>query len=191
MKTLNLNRFSVTELDLSGLKLIERHLLGDERGSLTRIFCAQELALAGWQKAISQINHTYTQKKGTVRGMHFQTPPFSEMKLVSCLRGEVWDVALDLRKNSSTFLKWHAEVLSSDNQKALLIPEGFAHGFQTLSNDCELLYLHSMPYQPDAESAINPQDALVDIKWPLEISVLSKRDASHPLLKNEFKGIEL
>ena len=186
-----MNRLSVTELGLNGLKLIESHPLGDERGFLTRIFCAQELALAGWQKTISQINHTYTQKIGTVRGMHFQIPPFSEMKLVSCLRGQIWDVALDLRKDSPTFLKWHAEVLSSDNQKALLIPEGFAHGFQALSNDCELLYLHSAPYQPDAESAINPQDALVNIKWPLEISALSKRDASHPLLLNEFKGIEL
>ena len=182
-----MNRFSVTELNLSGLKLIERNPLGDERGFLTRIFCAQELALAGWKKTISQINHTYTQKIGAVRGMHFQTPPFSEMKLVSCLRGQIWDVALDLRKDSPTFLKWHAEVLSSDNQKALLIPEGFAHGFQALSNDCELLYLHSMPYQSDAESAINPQDALVDIKWPLEISVLSIRDASRPPLPNEFK----
>ena len=128
-----MNRFRIQSTPLSGLQVITRQMLGDHRGFLSRLFCADELAQAGWTKPIAQINHTYTAKKGTVRGMHFQHPPHAEMKLVSCIRGEVWDVAVDLRANSPTFLHWHAEVLSADNHKALLIPEGFAHGFQTLS----------------------------------------------------------
>jgi hypothetical protein len=115
-----MSRFTVTPLPLSGLNRIERQRLRDNRGYLTRIFCAQDLASIGWKKPIAQINHTYTAKCGTVRGLHFQYPPHTEMKLVNCLRGEVWDVAVDLRVGSPTFLQWHAEVLSADNGAALL-----------------------------------------------------------------------
>lgn len=186
-----MNRLSISTLPLAGLTLIERRHISDDRGYLSRIFCEKELALVGWKNSISQINHTYTQKIGTVRGMHFQTGPFSEMKLVSCLRGEICDIAVDLRKDSSTFLKWHAEILSLSNQKALLIPEGFAHGFQAMSDDCELLYLHSKPHKPTAEAAINPRDPMINIKWPLEITAISERDDSHPMLPSEFKGIAI
>ncbi|CAN5170109.1 dTDP-4-dehydrorhamnose 3,5-epimerase [soil metagenome] len=186
-----MSRFTITNTSLAGLKLIERQQIGDARGSLSRLFCADELAAAGWNKSIAQINHTVTAGKGTVRGMHFQHAPHAEMKLVSCLRGEVWDVAVDLRRDSPTFLQWHAEHLSAGNRHALLIPEGFAHGFQTLSDDVELLYLHSAAYAPSAEAGLHPRDPRLAIPWPLVISELSARDAAHAMLNATFEGVRL
>lgn len=183
--------FAVSDLPLAGLKLVERRYRGDSRGFLARLFCAQELASAGWVKPIVQVNHTCTARRGTVRGMHFQYPPHAEMKLVSCIRGEVWDVAVDLRADSPTSLCWHAERLSADNGRALLIPEGFAHGFQALTDDVELLYCHSAPYSPSAEAGLNPQDARLAIAWPMSITELSVRDAGHPPIETGFKGVRL
>lgn len=176
-----MNRFRINDLRIPGLKLIQRTLIGDQRGFLCRLFCAEELALAGWTKPIAQINHTLTAKQGTVRGMHFQHPPHAEMKLVSCLRGKVFDVAVDIRPDSPTYLHWHAEELSADNHKALLIPEGFAHGFQALTNNVELLYCHSAPYVPEAEGGLNALDPKLAIAWPLEISEMSERDRDRGL----------
>lgn len=186
-----MNRFAVTALPLAGLKLIERQCLGDRRGFLSRLFCVEELDAAGWCKPIAQINHTYTAHRGTVRGMHYQHPPHAEMKLVTCIRGEVWDVAVDLRTGSATFLHWHAEILSPDNHRALLIPEGFAHGFQALTDDVELLYCHSAVHSPDAEAALNAQDPRLAITWPLGIAELSPRDSKHPLIDSTFEGVRL
>lgn len=184
-----MSRFTVTDLPLAGLKLVERQNLGDSRGFLSRMFCADELAAAGWAKPIAQINLTMTARRGTVRGMHFQHPPHAEMKLVNCLRGAVWDVAVDLRHDSPTFLKWHAQELSAENRHSLLIPEGFAHGFQTLTDDCELLYFHSMPYASGSEGALNAQDPALDIAWPLVITEMSDRDRGHPYLTSQFTGL--
>jgi dTDP-4-dehydrorhamnose 3,5-epimerase len=186
-----MSEFSIIDTPIIGLKVIERGLVGDQRGFLARIFCADQFKIAGWSKPIAQINHTATKKSGTIRGMHFQTPPYSEMKLVSCLQGEVWDVAVDLRKNSPTFLKWHAEKLSEENCRALLIPEGFAHGFQTLSDDCELIYLHSAPYIREAEAGIHSNDPMLSISWPFNLIEISIRDSKLPLLDEQFMGIEL
>lgn len=186
-----MSRFTVTDLPLAGLKLIERQRLGDSRGFLSRLFCAEELAAAGWIQPIAQINHSYTALRGTVRGMHFQRPPHAEMKLVSCIRGEVWDVAVDVRAGSPTFLHWHAERLSRENGRALLIPQGFAHGFQALTGDVELLYCHSAAYNLGAEAALNPRDARLAIDWPLAITELSARDAGHPLIEAGFEGVHL
>lgn len=186
-----MNRLSVTDLPLKGLKRLVRYRFGDHRGFLARIFCAEELAATGWNKPIAQINHTYTAKQGTVRGLHFQYPPYAEMKLVTCLRGTVWDVAVDVRASSPTFLQWHAERLSSDNGAALLIPEGFAHGFQALTDDVELLYCHSMAYTPQAEGGLRPQDERLGISWPLSIAELSHRDAGHSLIESGFEGVRL
>ena len=186
-----MSHFTVSDLPLAGLKLVERQRLGDSRGFLSRLFCAKELAAAGWVKPIAQINHTCTAKRGTVRGMHFQRPPHVEMKLVSCIRGEVLDVAVDVRANSPSFLHWHAERLSADNGRMLLIPEAFAHGFQALTDDVELLYCHSATYSPSAESGLNPQDARLAITWPLSITELSARDAGHPLIESGFEGVRL
>lgn len=186
-----MDRFSVTDLPLAGLKRIERQRMGDSRGFLCRLFCADELASTGWHKPIAQINHTYTAKRGTVRGMHFQYPPHAEMKLVSCIRGEVWDVAVDLRVGSPTFLHWHAERLSVENGCALLITEGFAHGFQALTGDVELLYCHSEAYATAAEGGLNPTDPRLGIAWPLAITELSARDAGHLLITSDFEGIRV
>jgi dTDP-4-dehydrorhamnose 3,5-epimerase len=185
------SRFTIRDTPIADLKLVERQQLGDSRGFLSRLFCADELAVAGWHKPIIQINQTFTQKQGTMRGMHFQRPPHAEMKLVTCLRGAVWDVAVDLRAGSPTFLQWHAEELSAANHRALLIPDGFAHGFQSLSGDCELIYLHSEAYAPEAEAGLNPQDPMLSISWPLAISELSARDAQYPMLDHQFKGVTL
>jgi dTDP-4-dehydrorhamnose 3,5-epimerase len=184
-----LKRFTVTDLRLAGLKCIERQRLGDSRGFLSRLFCAEELAVAGWAKPIAQVNHTYTALQGTVRGMHFQRPPHAEMKLVTCIRGEVWDVAVDVRADSPTFLHWHAEHLSADNGRALLIPEGFSHGFQALTDDVELLYCHTAAHHSAAEDALNPRDPRLAIDWPLAVAELSVRDAAHPLIDAGFEGV--
>jgi len=184
-----MSRFTVADLPLAGLKLVERQKVGDGRGFLSRLFCAEDLAAAGWQKPIAQINQTYTAKRGTVRGMHFQFPPHAEMKLVSCLRGKVWDVAVDLRRGSDTVLHWHAEELSADNQKALLIPEGFAHGFQALTDDVELLYCHSAFFHDEAQGGLDPRDQKLAIEWPLEITELSDRDIQHPRIDETFAGV--
>lgn len=183
-------RFIITDTPLAGLKRVQRHYLGDARGVFARLFCAEELASAGWTKPIAQINHTYTARRGTVRGLHFQYPPHAEQKLVTCLRGEVWDVAVDLRAGSSTFLHWHAERLSRDNGRALLIPEGFAHAFQTLTDDVELLYCHSHPYVPEAEGGLHPLEPRLSLPWPLPVGTLSARDSAHPWLADTgFAGV--
>jgi len=167
---------------------IKRQRLGDHRGFLARLFCAEELAVAGFNGPIAQINHTSTQRQGTVRGLHFQRPPHAEIKLVSCVRGQVWDVAVDLRQDSPTFLHWHAQILSAENALALLIPKGFAHGFQALSDDAELLYCHSAEYAATAETGLNPQDERLAIAWPLPMAELSARDAALARIAPEFQG---
>jgi len=184
-------RFVVDATPLAGLQRVQRKLLGDARGYLSRLFCADELAQAGWHRPIAQINHTFTAAAGTVRGLHYQQPPHAEMKLVSCLRGRVWDVAVDLRSGSPTFLQWHAEILSEENHVSLLIPEGFAHGFQALSADVEMLYLHTAAYAPLADRALHVQDPRLGIDWPLPVQGLSPRDAAHPVIDARFEGVRL
>lgn len=186
-----MNRLTAQPLQLAGLYRIERQRLGDMRGYFERLFCAKELASAGWSKPIAQINRTRTARRGTVRGLHFQYPPHAEAKLVTCLHGEVWDVAVDLRANSPTLLQWHAEVLSADNGVALLIPEGFAHGFQALTDDVELLYCHSAFYEPAAEGGVPADDPRLSIAWPLPITERSSRDTTFTPLRNDFAGIVL
>lgn len=186
-----MKKFLVLDTPIKDLKIIQRKPISDSRGFLTRLFCANELHDEGWSTSIAQINHTFTKKRGAVRGMHFQNAPHAEMKLVTCLSGEVWDVAVDLRHNSPTFLNWHAEKLTPENCRSFLIPEGFAHGFQALTDNCELLYLHSSAYVPEAEAGLCPTDSKLGILWPLDFSELSQRDAQHPLITDHFKGIQL
>jgi dTDP-4-dehydrorhamnose 3,5-epimerase len=186
-----MSRLTLHPLPLPGLFRIDRQRLGDSRGFLARLFCAESLNDAGWVKPIAAINHTYSAAQGTIRGLHFQRPPHAEMKLVTCLRGEIWDVALDLRPNSPHYLHWHAEILSADNSRALLIPEGFAHGFQALSPDVEILYCHSAAYAPQAEGAVNAFDPAFAIAWPLPVTVMSDRDKAHPMIDETFKGVAL
>lgn len=185
-----MGRFDFSPAPIAGLVLVQRKRLEDSRGFLSRFYCAEEFESAGVHGAISQINHTLTRRKGAVRGMHFQLPPHAESKLVSCLHGEIFDVAVDLRKNSPTFLKWHGEVLSAQNQRSMLIPEGFAHGFQAMTDDCEIIYLHTAAYRQTAEAALNATDPRLAIAWPLGITEMSDRDRGHAMLAADFEGIE-
>ena len=183
-----MSHFEIGETPLPGCKVIRRTPIRDARGFLERLFDADELR-ALIPKPILQVNRTLTRKRGTVRGMHFQHPPHAEIKLVTCLRGEIFDVAVDLRRSSATFLRWHGERLSADNRTTLLIPEGCAHGLQTLSDDCEVLYFHTAAYQPAAEAGVHARDPMLAITWPEEITELSSRDSSHPMLAREFQGV--
>ena len=194
MENLEINQnkpFDFHPTPLAGLWVVQRKPIEDPRGYFCRFFCAEEFQAAGLKKTITQINHTYTVKKGAVRGLHFQYPPYSEGKIVSCLRGEVYDVAVDIRMGSPTFLHWHGEILSATNQRSLLIPEGFAHGFQTLTENCELIYLHSEAFQPQAEGALHVTDPRIGIVWPIAVAELSERDRNHPVIGSDFEGLSL
>jgi dTDP-4-dehydrorhamnose 3,5-epimerase len=181
----------ITPTSITGAFVVQADPKGDSRGSFTRLFCDRELKEITSGRSVVQINHSFTAKKGSIRGLHYQVPPSAEMKLVRCLKGRVWDVALDLRKGSPTFLQYFATELSPESHSMYVIPEGCAHGFQTLSDDCEMLYLHTAHYDPKLEAAIKWNDPLVNIQWPLPPSDISNRDQSHPLLTKTFSGIEL
>ena len=181
----------IDETPLSGVLILTPRRFADARGWFSEVWNAQTLAGQGIDIAFVQDNHSYSRDAGTVRGLHYQRPPHAEMKLVSCLRGEVWDVAVDLRAGSPTFLQWHAERLSPGNACALLIPPGFAHGFQALTEDAELLYLHSAAYAPGAEAGLNPLDPRLALPWPLPVAEMSERDRSHALLTASFEGVHL
>jgi dTDP-4-dehydrorhamnose 3,5-epimerase len=174
---------------LAGVVVIETQSFIDSRGSFARLFCVQELASAIGERQIEQINLSRTTAVGAVRGLHFQQPPHSEMKLVRCLKGRVWDVAVDLRSGSKTFLRWHAEELTAENARMLVIPEGCAHGFQVLEADSELLYLHTASYSTQAETGIRFDDSRLGITWPLPPAELSERDRVLPVLMPDFAGV--
>ena len=176
---------------LPGLRLVHRRLAGDSRGFFARLFSLAELRACGWGAQVTQVNHSYTAKRGTVRGLHFQMTPYSDAKLVQCIRGEVWDVAVDLRRNSPTFLQWHAERLSAENGRGLFIPQGYAHGFQTLADDTELIYCHSADYMPAAEGGLHFLDERLAITWPETVTEVSARDRAHAFVDTGFEGLEL
>jgi dTDP-4-dehydrorhamnose 3,5-epimerase len=174
---------------ISGIYVIGQEPFQDERGWFARFYCKKEFSKIGHQKEWVQMNQSQTERKGTIRGMHFQLPPHSETKLVRCISGSVYDVVIDLRKGSPTFLNWMAIELSSKNNKMLYIPDGFAHGFQTLEDHCGLIYLHTEYYSKEAESGIRYNDPQLAIRWPFAAEQLSPRDAAHPFLDPKFKGI--
>ena len=179
----------INKLLLEGAFVIEPEPIIDNRGIFARVFCRQELQNMLHGKNIVQINHSVTKQKGAIRGMHFQRPPKAEIKMVKCLHGSVFDVMIDLRQGSSTFLKWSGEILSADNMKMLYIPEGFAHGFQTLEENCELIYLHTEFYSLEHEGSVRYDDPKIGIKWPLRVTDVSEKDQKQQLLSSNFKGI--
>lgn len=179
----------IRHTDLPGVVVIEATQFADDRGAFARLYDAREFAPVLGARQIVQINHSRTSQVGAVRGMHFQIPPHAEMKLVRCLRGRVWDVALDLRAGSPTFLCWHAEELAPDNARTMVIPEGCAHGFQVLEPESELLYLHTARYAPEAEGGVSCKDPRLGIAWPLPIATLSQRDGSFAPIALDFSGI--
>jgi dTDP-4-dehydrorhamnose 3,5-epimerase len=169
---------------VKGAYEIKIQLFEDNRGAFGRLFCLEELEPIWQNRGIQQVNYSLTQQVGALRGLHFQYPPYAEAKLIRCLKGRVWDVVVDLRQSSPTFLTWAAVELSADQHNAVLIPEGCAHGFQVLSPDSELLYLNTAPYRPEAEAGLRWDDPQLKISWPLKITDLSERDQRHPLLGN-------
>mgnify|MGYP003977295823 CR=1 FL=1 len=176
---------------IKGLFIAETDLISDHRGIFSRLFCERDLADAIGSQKIVQVNRSLTFSSGTVRGMHYQNPPHLEMKLVRCTQGRILDIAIDIRAGSPTFLQWHAEELSPKNSRMSIIPEGFAHGFQALEDDSELLYLHTNFYKPGSEGAILYSDPRLAFSWPLPIINLTERDQRCPKLSHDFCGIEV
>ena len=187
----NMGQFVIQNLNLLGTKKIKKKKYQDKRGYLSRVFCYEELKKNKINFNIKQINITLTKKKGTIRGLHFQLPPHSEIKMVSCIKGKIFDVIVDLRKNSKTFLKTYSEILSEKNQKSLIVPKGFAHGFQALEDNCEILYFHSENYNSDYEDGIKYNDPQLSIKWPKNTTNISKRDDNFKLILENFKGLKI
>lgn len=173
-------RFSFEETGLAGLRLVRFKPLADERGVFARGFCASEFAAAGFDGRVAQANVSVTVAPGTVRGLHFQHPPAAEQKLVCCVAGSVFDVAVDVRRGSPTFLHWYGVTLAGAATTALLIPPGFAHGFQALEAGATLLYLVSTAYRADLEDGLHPVDPAVGIRWPQQVTLMSPRDAARP-----------
>lgn len=179
------------ETAFDGLWVIEPEIKSDPRGFLTRLFCKNEFSQITANKEFVQENLTLTNVKGTFRGLHYQEPPYGEVKLVRCIKGKVFDIVADLRKNSKTFLKTFTLELNEEKLNMILIPEGFAHGFQTLTDNCLTLYLHTNFYNPQYERGLNINDPRINCSLPFQLNYISERDKNHPFLKNDFDGLNL
>ncbi|PAF47036.1 dTDP-4-dehydrorhamnose 3,5-epimerase [Helicobacter sp. 12S02634-8] len=186
-----MSRFEFNPTFLDGVYTIKPKPITDQRGYFERYFCAQDFKEINLCKPIAQINHSKTTKKGSIRGLHYQTPPFSETKIVRCIRGQILDVAIDIRQDSPTFLKYFAIELNETNGLSLYIPEGFAHGFQALSDDCEILYLLTTPFTPEADSTLNPLDPTIAISWQEAIGDISPKDKNAPYISPTFQGVRI
>jgi len=171
--------------------IIEPEPIYDNRGFFNRVFCQHELQNILQGEIIAQISHSATRQKGSLRGMHFQYPPKAETKIVKCLRGSLFDVMVDLRRDSPTFLHWYSEILTAENMKMLYIPKGFAHGFQTLEDNSEILYLTTEFYFPEQKGTVRYNDPIINISWPLEVTNISEKDQNSTLLTLDFTGISL
>jgi dTDP-4-dehydrorhamnose 3,5-epimerase len=176
---------------IEGVYVVNSATFQDKRGAFTRFYCENELDKVVNGRQIKQINFSKTKHIGAVRGLHFQQYPYAEMKMVRCVKGRVWDVVVDLRNKSKTFLQYFAQELSSENALMIIIPEGCAHGFQVLKYDSELLYLHTAPYMPSSESGVRFDDPRLNILWPLPVTNLSERDQMHPLIGQNFSGVRI
>lgn len=174
---------------IAGVYSIKNSISHDNRGTFSRLFCRIELKELLEGKEISQVNRSITHKSGTIRGMHYQKAPFAEIKIIQCIKGRVYDVALDLRKNSETYLQWASIELGENSFDGFVIPEGCAHGFQTIEENSELIYFHTAPYAPEAEAGVRYDDPELKISWPVPISDISQRDLLHPFIGKNFKGI--
>lgn len=181
----------IVNTKIDGVFVIENEPFIDSRGAFTRLFCEKEFSSILGPRHIVQINHSITRTIGSIRGLHYQIPPFAEMKMIRCIKGKVYDIVLDIRNGSPTFLQWHAEELSLENAKVIVIPEGCAHGFQVLEENSELLYLHTALYEKSAEGAVRFDDPHLKINWPLPFTEISARDKSHPLINKLFTGIKI
>jgi dTDP-4-dehydrorhamnose 3,5-epimerase len=170
------------ETKLPGVFLVDLESANDNRGFFARGWCKKEFADHGLTAEINQVNVSQNHLAGTLRGLHMQTEPYGEAKLVRCISGSIFDVAVDMRESSPTYLQWSGHELSAENRRALFIPEGFAHGYQTLADDTEVFYLVSEFYAPGAEAGYRYNDPRIGIEWPADVIVISEKDAGWPLL---------
>jgi len=184
-----MGKLDIIKTDFKDLYIIETKPFEDKRGSFARLFCQEELKQNNIDFEIKQINHSFTKTKGSIRGLHFQYPPYSESKIIKCIKGEILDIAVDIRYNSPTFLKYFSIKLSENNNKMILIPKGFAHGFQTLEDDCEIVYFVDEYYNLEFENGLRYNDEKLNIKWELEVSDISQKDMNHKLIDNDFIGV--
>ncbi|HUI22497.1 MAG TPA: dTDP-4-dehydrorhamnose 3,5-epimerase [Methylocella sp.] len=168
------------ETELQGAWLIDVEPVSDNRGFFSRTFCVKEFAARGLETNFVQHNLSYSPARGTLRGMHFQKPPHGEVKVVDCVKGAIWDVIIDIRPHSPTFRQWRSFELTAQNRRQLYIPVGFAHGFETLSDDSEVRYLMSAFYEPSAGSGVRHDDPAFAIPWPLPVAVISAKDQIWP-----------
>ncbi|MCL1987840.1 MAG: dTDP-4-dehydrorhamnose 3,5-epimerase [Firmicutes bacterium] len=172
----------ITETALSGVKIIEPAYFEDYRGYYTESYSARTMAENGISTVFAQDNHSFTLKEGTIRAIHFQNNPKPQIKLVRCTKGVIWDIAVDLRKNSPNYKKWISVILSAENRKQILIPSGFGHGFLTLCDNCEVLYKVDNFYEPHLDRAIKWNDSDINIQWPIKEPIVSIKDISAPSL---------
>ena len=178
-----------TATDVEGVVIVDIAPHSDERGFFARSFCADEFAKHGLDDAVAQTNISYNRLKGTLRGLHRQVPPYQEAKLVRCTRGAIVDVAVDVRPESATYGRHVMVELTADNHRALFLPPYVAHGFQTLTDDTEVIYQVSGPYAPAGEQGFRWDDDEFDISWPLPVSVISAKDAAWPLVAESRSAI--
>jgi len=174
---------------INGLYVVSVKKLVDERGIFARTYCKTDFKKIGFDKEFVQFNHSFNKSIGTIRGMHFQKIPFAETKLIRCVQGAVYDVAVDIRKDSSTFLQAFGIELNEDNMLSILIPEGFAHGFQTLQDNTALIYHHTAFYTPGADFGFRFNDTALNIKWQMPAVNVSDKDKSYDLIDKNFKGL--
>jgi dTDP-4-dehydrorhamnose 3,5-epimerase len=185
------NSINVRELEIRGLYEVTREVRKDNRGDFARLYGVDDLSPTIWPWPIGQVNLSRTEKSGTVRGIHFQVPPYTEAKLVCCVKGRLWDVAVDLRRQSKTYLQHLGLELSASQANALLIPPGFGHGFQTLEDETEIVYIHSSPYQAKSDTGISPFDKSINITWPREATAVSPRDLGLPGVDSAFESLDV
>ena len=186
-----MGKLTITKTPFEGLYIVETNAFLDHRGAFARWFCEGEMKEILGNRHIKNVNFSRTVKRGSIRGMHFQKPPYAEMKMVRCIRGKILDVVVDIRKDSPTYLQYHAVELSADNMKLFVIPEGFAHGFQSLEDNSEIMYLVTEFYSPESEAGLRFSDPSLAINWPLEITDTSAKDAAHPLVADGFEALDV
>lgn len=184
-----MGKFNIRSTPLKDAVVVESKPFHDHRGAFSRLFCRNELSSFIGNRQIVNINLSTTLKIGVVRGLHYQKVPSQEMKLVRCLRGAVFDVIVDLREDSATFLQWYGLELSENDEQMIVVPEGFAHGFQVLKENSEVLYFSTEFYSPGCESGLRYNDPALDIQWPLPVSEISEKDMSYSLVDHSFSGM--
>lgn len=184
-----MNKFTLINEPMNGLKIIKINSFKDDRGIFSRYFCSNDFKELGLKKPIVNINHSNTVTAGTIRGLHFQYTPSTEIKIIKCIKGSIFDTVVDIRKESNTYLKSFSIELKEDDDILFYIPEGFAHGFQSLEDNTSIIYFVTSFYSAYNESGINPFDPILNINWPLPCTFISEKDKAHKLLDRLFEGI--